>query len=135
MIQRIQSVLLFLSFLLNGAVFFTALYRQAVADPSGWIGLSFAILLSLTALLPLISIFLYSNRQRQLRWVTAGLWVQVLTLGFGTGIYISLGGFGPFLWDESIGLGLLVVALLTSLFARKKIIDDINLVKSMDRIR
>lgn len=135
MIQRIQSVFLFLSFLLNGAVFFTALYRQAVIDPSRWIGLSFAILLTLAALLPLISIFLYSNRQRQLRWVSASLWVQLLTLGAGTGIYISLGGFGSFLWDESIGLGLLVVALLTSLYGRKKIRDDINLVKSMDRIR
>lgn len=120
---------------MNGAVFFTALYRQAVIDPSRWIGLSFAILLTLAALLPLISIFLYSNRQRQLRWVSASLWVQLLTLGAGTGIYISLGGFGSFLWDESIGLGLLVVALLTSLYGRKKIRDDINLVKSMDRIR
>lgn len=135
MIQRIQSVLLFLSFLLNGAVFFTALYSQAVADPSGWIGLSFAILLTLAALIPLISIFLYGNRQRQLRWVTAGLWVQVLALGLGTGIFVSLGDFGPFLWEEGVGLILMVGALGTSLFGRKKIIDDINLVKSMDRIR
>lgn len=104
-------------------------------DPASWIGLSFAIFLTLSAFLPLVSIFLYNNRQRQLQWVTVSLWIQVLTLGFGTGIYISLGGFGSFLGDESIGLGLLVIALLTTLFARKKIKEDITLVKSMDRIR
>lgn len=97
--------------------------------------MTFAILLTFSALFPLISIFLYSNRQRQLRWVTLCLWIQVLTLGVGTGIYISLGGFGSFLQDESVGLGLLIIALVTTLFARKKIKDDINLVKSMDRIR
>ncbi|SMO59701.1 DUF4293 family protein [Fodinibius sediminis] len=135
MIQRIQSIILFLSFLLNGSVFFNALYEHAVTDPGSWIGITFAVTLTLAALLPLVSIFLYNNRQFQLRVVTISLWTEILALGFGTGIYSSLGGFGSFLWDESIGLGLLIAALLLTLFARKKIKDDIELVKSMDRIR
>ncbi|HKL19090.1 MAG TPA: DUF4293 family protein, partial [Halalkalibaculum sp.] len=61
--------------------------------------------------------------------------LQVLVLGYGLGIFISLGGFGPFLWDEAIGIGMLVIALLSQIYARKKIKDDIELVKSMDRIR
>lgn len=104
-------------------------------DPGNWIGITFAILLTLAAALPLVSIFLYHNRQRQRRWVTASLWIQVVTLGFGSGIYITMGGFGSFLWDESIGLGFLIIALLTTLYARKKIKEDIDLVESMDRIR
>lgn len=135
MIQRIQSVLLFLTFLLNGAIFFNELYHHAVTDPQHWMGITFAIVLAIATLLPLIAIFLYNNRQNQLRWVNIGLLAQLIILGFACGIYVSLGGFGTFLWDETIGLGLLILAFGTELFGRKKIKDDIELVKSMDRIR
>jgi len=116
-------------------MFFNALYQHAVADPNNWIGLTFAVFLTFAAMLPLISIFLYKNRERQLKWVTASLWIQVITLGFGTGIYISLGGFGTYLLSESIGVVLLIMALLALLYARKNIRGDIDLVQSMDRIR
>lgn len=135
MIQRIQTVLLFLAFLLNGSVFFNALYSHAVNDPQSWVGISFAILLTISSLGSLGTIFLYSNRQNHLRWVNVLLIPQVITIGFAFGIYISLGGFGIFLWDETIGLVLLFLALASQLYARKKIKDDIELVKSMDRIR
>jgi hypothetical protein len=104
-------------------------------DPMVWIGISFAIVLTLAALAPLGCIFVYGNRQNQLSWVTRSLILQVIALGFALGIYISLGGFGVFLWDETIGLGFLVLALLFQLYARKKIKEDIELVQSMDRIR
>lgn len=135
MIQRIQTVFLFLAFLLNGSVFFNALYSHAVNDPQDWIGISFAIILTISAVGSLGAIFLYNNRQNHLRWVTRLLIFQVITIGFAFGIYISLGGIGAFLWDETIGLVLLLLALFSQLFARKKIKDDIELVKSMDRIR
>lgn len=135
MIQRIQSAFLFLAFLLNGSVFFNALYSRAVEDPREWIGTSFAIILTISALASLGCIFLYKNRDNQLRWVSRLLIPQVIAFGFGIGIYISLGGFGTYLWDETIGLGLLFVAFAAQLYARKKIKDDIALVKSMDRIR
>lgn len=135
MIQRIQSVYLIIAFFLNGGVFFNALYHQAMIDPQPWVGTTFAVLLTLAALLPLVSVFLYGNRQNQIRLITAALLLQVLTLGFGIGIYISLGGLGTFLWNETIGLALLALALVSELLARKKIRGDIELVKSMDRIR
>ena len=135
MIQRIQTVFLFLAFLLNGSVFFNALYSHAVNDPQGWVGISFAVLLTISSLGSLGTIFLYSNRQNHLRWVNLLLIPQIITIGFAFGIYISLGGFGVFLWDETIGLALLFLALGSQLYARKKIKDDIELVKSMDRIR
>ncbi|MDZ7658755.1 DUF4293 family protein [Fodinibius sp.] len=135
MIQRIQTVFLFLAFLLNGSVFFNALYSHAMQDPQQWLGISFAIILTIASLGSLGSIFLYKNRQNHRKWVSVLLVIQIITLGFATGIYISLGGFGTFLWDETIGVGLLVLALGAQLYARKKIKDDIELVKSMDRIR
>lgn len=134
-IQRIQSVLLFLAFLLDGAVFFNALYSHAMDDPRSWIGIGFAVILTIAALASLGCIFLYKNRKNQIRWVSRTLIPQVFAFGFGVGIYMSLGGFGTFLWDETIGLGLLFLAFLAQLYARKKIRDDIELVKSMDRIR
>lgn len=104
-------------------------------DPRGWVGIGFAILLTLSALGSLGVIFLYNNRENQLSWVSRLLIPQVATFGFAVGIYISLGGFGTYLWDESIGLLLLILALGCQLYARKKVKDDIELVKSMDRIR
>ena len=135
MIQRIQSVLLFLAFLLNGSVFFNALYSHAMQDPQHWLGLSFAIILTIASLGSLGTIFLFKNRKNHRKWVSVLLLIQIIAIGFATGVYISLGGFGTFLWDETIGLGLLVLALGAQLYARKKIKDDIELVKSMDRIR
>ena len=135
MIQRIQSVLLFLAFLLDGAVFFNALYSHAVDDPRAWVGIGFAVILTIAMLASLGCIFLYKNRNNQLRWVNRILIPQVVAFGFGLGIYISLGGFGTYLWDETIGLGFLLLSFAAQLYARKKIKDDIELVKSMDRIR
>jgi len=134
-IQRIQSVFLLLASVLNGSVFFNALYSHSMNDPQAWIGIGFAITLTLAALAPLGCLALYRNRKNQVKWVTRSLILQVLVLGYGLGIFISLGGFGPFLWDEAIGIGMLVIALLSQIYARKKIKDDIELVKSMDRIR
>lgn len=135
MIQRIQTVFLFLAFLLNGGVFFNPLYHHAMQDPREWVGIGFALLLTISALGSLVVIFLYGNRKNQLRWSGRLLIPQVITFGYAVGIYISLGGFGTYLWDETIGLGLLFLALVSQLYARKKIKDDIELVKSMDRIR
>ncbi len=135
MIQRIQSVFLFLAFVLNGSLFFNGLYSHAMDDPQAWIGIGFALALTLAALAPLGSIFLYRNREFQVKGVNVSLVLQVVALGYGIGILISLGGFGTFLWDESLGIGMLLLALLSQLYGRKKIKDDIELVKSMDRIR
>jgi hypothetical protein len=134
-IQRLQTVFLFAAFLLNGSVFFNALYHHAMNDPRMWIGYGFAIILTIASLGSLGTIFFYKNRKNHHRWVSRLLIVQVIAFGFALGIYISLGGFGTYLWDETIGLGVLFLAFASQLYARKKISDDIELVKSMDRIR
>lgn len=135
MIQRIQSVFLLLAFILNGSVFFNALYKHAMADPQAWIGIGFAIVLTLSALAPLGCIFLYANRESQVKWLGRSMILQLVALGYGIGILFSLGGFGSFLWDEALGVVMLFIALASQIYARKKIRDDIELVKSMDRIR
>lgn len=104
-------------------------------DPQAWIGIGFALVLTLAALGPLTCIFLYQDREKQVRWVSGSLVLQVIALGYGIGILISLGGFGTYLWDETLGVAMLLLALGSQLYGRKKIKDDIELVKSMDRIR
>ncbi|MDX1590986.1 MAG: DUF4293 domain-containing protein [Balneolaceae bacterium] len=135
MIQRIQSVYLLLITLLNISVFFTPIYRQAMNDPAEWIGLGFAISLTLSFLLSGIAIFLYKNRKRQLQVVKAGTYLQIVSAGFSVGILFSLGGFGTFLWQEVLSTGLVVLALLFYWLAGSAIKKDEELVKSMDRIR
>lgn len=135
MIQRIQSVFLLLAFILNVSLFFNAIYSHAMDDPQEWVGIGFALALTVSALGSLGCIFLYNNRANQIKWVSRCMIVQVITVGYSIGIFISLGGFGMFLWDEAIGVAMLFVALLAQIYARKKIRDDEKLVKSMDRIR
>ncbi|HLR76617.1 MAG TPA: DUF4293 domain-containing protein [Balneolaceae bacterium] len=135
MIQRIQSVYLLLAAILNVAIFFNSLYGQAQADPALWVGLGFTIALILAAVTSIISIFLYQNRDMQIKLTSVSAIFQVISLGWGVGIFISLGGFGTFLWDEGLGVLFLLIAVIAVFMARKKIRDDRELVKSMDRIR
>ncbi|MBN2731997.1 MAG: DUF4293 domain-containing protein [Balneolaceae bacterium] len=135
MIQRIQSVYLFLAFILDGTIFFNALHAHAMNDPQAWVGIGFTAILIIAGLFSLICIFLYNNRSNQITWTGIAVALQTIAFGYGIGILISLGGFGMFLWDEAIGAGILLIALIAVSMARKKIKDDEELVRSMDRIR
>lgn len=134
-IQRIQTLLLFIAALINFGIFFTSLYRHAVNDPAAWIGTGFAVLLTAATVIALFSIFLHQNRTRQLFWVKLGTYVQIAVLGAGVGIFFSLGGFGIFLWKETISLALLIISLICYWQAGRFIKKDEELVQSMDRIR
>lgn len=135
MIQRIQTVYLSLAILLNLSVFFTPMYRHAFNDPSGWIGISFAGLLTVAMALSLVAIFTYGNRLNQIKWVKAASYFQIAALGIAVAILFTLGGFGRFLWKEVISTGLIVVSLVLLWMAGRRIKKDKELVDSMDRIR
>ncbi len=106
-----------------------------MADPAEWIGYGLAISLTLSLLIALGSVFLYKNRQMQLKSVKIGTYIQIVALGFASGILFSLGGFGTFLWQETIGIVLIILALAMFWLAGRGIKKDEELVKSMDRIR
>ena len=135
MIQRIQTLLLLLATILNVCFIFTPLFDRALEDPTAWISSGLFSALLLSAAVSLFSIFLYKNRSFQVRWVRRGMIFQVLGIGFATGIIFTLGGFGSFLWDEIISLGLIVLVLILQYAAIHFIIKDEKLVKSMDRLR
>lgn len=135
LIQRPQTLYLSLAALLNFGVFFNPIYSQAMADPAEWIGYGLAISMTLSMILAGISAFLYKNRPFQLKLVKFATYIQIVALGFGTGVLFSLGGFGMFLWEESIGIALLVISLAMFWLSGRNIKKDEELVKSMDRIR
>ena len=135
MIQRIQSIYLLLAFIADGAVFFTPLYQRATEDPNTWIGYGLTGFLVLAGAMTLINIFRYADRNRQRRELKWAMLMQVVALAFAVGIIFSLGGIGTYLWDEAIGTGLALLALILQLLASRSITKDIELVQSMDRIR
>ena len=135
MIQRLQTVLLVLASILNLVVYFTPVYDKAMSDPQAWIGYGLAISLVLPMLINLYAIFLYEKRPSQISWVKRSALFQVIALGFGVGVLLSLGGFGTYMWDEALGSGLIFLALIFQILAMRYIRKDEELVRSMDRIR
>lgn len=135
MIQRIQTVFLVLATLLNLGVYFTPVYDKAMADPQLWIGYGLAISLLIAMILNVVSIFLYKNRKNQITWIKRAALFQVIAFAFCVGVLLSLGGIGTYLWDEALGSGLALIALIFQILAMRFIRKDEDLVRSMDRIR
>lgn len=135
MIQRLQSLYLTAAIVLNLAVFFSPIYERAMEDPQNWIGIGLASSLLIAMLMNGLVIALYKNREKQISWLKRSSFMQIVSFGFALGIIFSLGGIGTYLWDEAIGTILIFMAFVSQFFAVKKIKKDIDLVKSMDRIR
>ncbi len=115
--------------------FFTPIYSHAMNDPQAWIGIGFALVVTLAALISIVCVFFYNNRAKQVNWVKRAMLVQTISIGWGVGILISLGGFGLYLWDEILGVLLLAGALIAQILALRGIRKDEELVRSIDRIR
>lgn len=106
-----------------------------MADPATWISYGFAIIVTIALLIAIGSIFLFNDRAFQLRIVKLGTYFQIAGFGFAISILFSMGGFGTYLWRESLGALFLVISLGFYWLAGKGIKSDEELVKSMDRIR
>lgn len=135
MIQRPQTIFLILSFISSLGVYFTPVYDKAMQDPQLWIGYGLAITLALAMILAIASVFKYSDRKNQIKWVKIAMIPQLVSLGLATGVLFSLGGIGTYLWDEMIGVGLIGLGLLFFGLAIRFIKKDLELVRSIDRIR
>lgn len=99
-----------------------------------------AVLGAVTSILALIAIFLYKDRQRQRKVI---LTVQMLTIGFTIVLYGGLLLAGDFETYRAGAIGsasllalfLPVIAYISFYLARRGVQRDIDLVKSMDRLR
>lgn len=141
MIQRIQTVYLFLG-ALTLATFgvFEWPWSSTAAATQVWFVPSMIGLLVITAGTALWSIFLYETREWQR---TVVVWTQVGTVLLAATLYgglyltseLSVRGAGGVQWGHVVVLALPLVAYVFFLLGRRGIEHDIELVKSMDRLR
>jgi hypothetical protein len=142
MIQRIQSIyLLLVIFLSLGAPFFFKLWVEADNEVFAFdlfayesilyklVPISFII----SALLALITIFRYNDRQQQ--FVLGRIIILINLFLLGILIYLSLNIPGEIFSEKGIGMFIPSIVILFSVLANKAIRKDENLVKSVDRLR
>lgn len=141
MIQRIQTLYLILGAVAIGALGFVDLpWSSQAASVHTWFVPAVIGLMIVSIALAGWAIFLYTNRSKQ-RTVVVG--VQVVTLCLAATLYgglyltseLTFVGREGVQWGRMIVLFLPIVAYLFFFLARRGIDHDIELVKSMDRIR
>lgn len=141
MIQRIQTVYLFLGALAIIALgVFNVPWNSVAASRHGWFEPSLIGLIVVASGTALWAIFLYERRRTQRTVVVAAQVCTVFLAGvlYG-GLYLtaelSFGGPQGVVWGRTVVLALPIVAYAFFFLARRGIDRDIELVKSMDRLR
>jgi len=141
MIQRIQTVYLALAAIaLAATAFFQDPWASDAAAQLGWFVPALIGTLGLSVLAGAAAIALYSNRKRQ-RSVVIGaqlltvLYLVVLYTGFYLSGELVLRTSDGVEWGTTTVLLLPVAAYILFYLARLAITSDIELVKSMDRLR
>ncbi len=151
MIQRIQTVFLFLAIIALGLFIYfpywqalpdeagnrmmLAAYGQVLADGTVVYGLYSLVagLAGLVMVVMAVEIFSYKNRLRQMQLAILNSFLMIINLGLMTWFVIDLQKE----YEGLFGLGLFVFALamILNILARRFIQKDEQLVRSMDRLR
>lgn len=145
MIQRKQSIWLFIAALLNAGVFYFDLYRAHATINGADIVMplrvadhypSLLIALVMTAL-PFVTIFMFGNRKRQMRMSFVGILAIISFITLLLSRVTSLSKLIPPPTSGSywIGAVLPVIAIVFLIMAIFGIRRDEKLVKSVDRLR
>lgn len=147
MIQRIQSVWLLLASASSLCMFFLHVLSFSYEESGGTIshsqnlfGYSYmlSVLGMVLVILPLIAIFLFKNRKKQLYYVILSI---VLNIGFIAWFLMNVSSFkashDPALESSSYGIGAFMpmLSLVLLILAMRGIRKDDKLVKSLDRLR
>lgn len=135
MIQRKQSIYLFLAALVSGISTWVAdLWKLA----KEWIQpedtIETLLFFGISALLSLGTLFLFKNRKLQMRLNSLNIILNILLIGYLAYSVSTLpGGFS----DSEKGIGLLVpfISIVLLFIANRFIQKDEKLVKSVDRFR
>lgn len=147
MIQRIQSVYLFLAALASGGVFGLPFASSNQAEPNSSLfndasytamdNISLIGAFGINALLAIIAIFLFKNRPLQSKIAMLGIALALLSAVLTFLIFMqdnwAAANMGTL--KDQYGLGLPLFTAIFFLLARYNINKDNKLVKSMDRLR
>jgi len=138
MIQRIQSVWLFLASIFNAITFRFPFYIgdwqkdnvQQVIDLNAQTTLLLTIVTVVTGLLAFVNIFLFNNRKLQLKLTYAGLFLSIFLLAM---YFLEMGNFNN--GDIALWSLFYFAIFVFYLLAARGIRKDEKLIKSMDRLR
>ena len=138
MIQRIQSLYLVAGALL--LALFVALgetWAAAISEELAWLGTLGYVLSGITALVALVAVGLYKNPQLPRTEISVPQWLDLaLVVVVLVGFYLAFDS-GDFVAPVGYYLVALqpIVAYLLLRMARQRVAADIEMVRSMDRIR
>ena len=137
MIQRIQTIYLFLAFVVTGVLlFFIPLWTMTDSKEYFFMQSQvYTVLLGLTTTLTLLSIVSYKKRQNQFVIGRLNIILNLILLGLFVYRSLNLSGETPAVSEKGIGMFLPVVAIVLLVLANKAIKKDEDLVKSVDRLR
>lgn len=135
MIQRIQSIFLFLAAIVSGA--FVNLFDLWKKGTEWMQANDYAVIYALfiaSGIISLINIFFFKNRKRQMIFNFINIFLNIVLVGLLVYQLFNLPGDG-FESEKGIGTFLPFVSMLFIWLANRNIIKDENLVKSADRFR
>lgn len=136
MLQRIQTIYLFLAALISGVlIFFVSLWSNEAGESVFVEEVYVALGLFLgSAVLSFISIFLFKNRK--LQFVLGRINILLNFFLLGVFVYWSLTVPGEMeISEKGIGMFIPVLSIVFLVLANKAIKKDEDLVKSVDRLR
>nr|WP_314895611.1 DUF4293 domain-containing protein [uncultured Flavobacterium sp.] len=137
MIQRIQTIYLFLAFVVTGILpFFIPLWTMN--NGSDYFFMQdqvYVVLFGLSTTLTLLSIISYKKRQNQFVIGRLNIILNLILLGLFVYRSLNLSGETLAVSEKGIGMFLPIVAIVLLVLANKAIKKDEDLVKSVDRLR
>ena len=136
MIQRIQTIYLFLAFVVTGIVpFLFPLWTMSDGKEYFFVqNQIYVILLGLTTTLSLVSVVSYKKRQNQFVIGRLNIVLNLILLGLFVYRLLSVSGETE-VSEKGIGMFLPIVTIVMLVLANKAIKKDEDLVKSVDRLR
>ena len=137
MIQRIQTIYLFLAFVTTGILpFFLSLWT--LSDGKDFYFMQnqfFTVLLGLSTTLSIISIISFKKRQNQFVMGRLNMILNLILLGLFVYYSLNVSGETLIVSEKGIGMFLPIVTIVLLVLANKAIKKDEDLVKSVDRLR
>jgi membrane protease YdiL (CAAX protease family) len=137
MIQRIQSIYLFFTFIITGILPF--LFPLWVLDSNLEVyfmtNTVYILLFGFSTALSIWSLFYYKKRQNQFVMNRLNIILNLILLGLFVYRTLNLSGEIDKVSEKGISMFLPIVAILLLVLANKAIKRDEDLVKSVDRLR
>jgi hypothetical protein len=137
MIQRIQTIYLFLAFVVTGILpfLFPLWTMNDGRDYFFMQNEAYVILLGLSTTISIVSAISYKKRQNQFVMGRLNIILNLILLGLFVYRSLNVSGETVLVSEKGIGMFLPIVAIVLLVLANKAIKKDEDLVKSADRLR